>query len=301
MVRSCWCGNNQLHSFSDDYQLCGLCHTLVEQKTFSVESQVKNDNQDFYGKNYWLSHQTELGYPDIFQRARSDLPERCTHWLNTLLQYKLPMPKVKVLELGSAHGGFVAMLNWAGFDAVGLDLSHWVVNFAKETFGIPMLHGPIEQQKQFKKGELDIIVLMDVFEHLPNPCATMTYCLKLLKLDGILVIQMPKYPQGMNYETMQESQHPFILQLKVGDHLYLFSENAILNFFKRLGTDYINFEPAIFSHYDMFLVVGKLPLKKNSPAQIESALSVSPQARLIMAILDACQFKLKHLTGTKIN
>jgi 2-polyprenyl-3-methyl-5-hydroxy-6-metoxy-1,4-benzoquinol methylase len=292
MDRSCWCEANRLVRFSEDYKLCKSCHTLVEQKTFVFDNCVNNDDEDFYGKNYWFSHQKELGFPDILQRARSDLPERCAHWLSTLLSYKLP--SAKVLELGSAHGGFVAMLNWAGYDAMGLDLSPWAVNFAKKTFDIPMLHGPIEQQKHLEKNKLDVIILMDVLEHLPNPRSTMKHCLKLLKLDGILVIQMPNYPKGMDYVTMQVNKHPFISQLKVRDHLYLFSQYAALEFFRQLGANYIEFEPAIFSHYDMFLLVSKCAFQKNSPAQIEKALSVSAQARLVMAILDAYQFKLKY-------
>jgi hypothetical protein len=55
------------------------------------ELRVTNDADSFYGKQYWLEHMTEeLGFSDIFQRAQSDLTERCLHWLETLLRYRLP-------------------------------------------------------------------------------------------------------------------------------------------------------------------------------------------------------------------
>jgi hypothetical protein len=83
---------------------------------------VVDDAHDFYGKNYWFTHQEgDLGLPNIITRARIDLPERCLYWLRTLLKYKLP--PAKVLELGSAHGGFVALLQWAGFEAMGSEVS----------------------------------------------------------------------------------------------------------------------------------------------------------------------------------
>ncbi|NEO94351.1 MAG: class I SAM-dependent methyltransferase, partial [Moorea sp. SIO3G5] len=119
----CWCGNTELTEFSPDYFVCYQCGTLVSKTGLRTEQiRVQDDNHDFYGKEYWLSHQTEhYGFPDIRQRARQDLPERCLHWLRTLMAYKLP--PAKVLELGCAHGGFVAMMGWAGFEAMGLELS----------------------------------------------------------------------------------------------------------------------------------------------------------------------------------
>ncbi|MGQ9532551.1 MAG: class I SAM-dependent methyltransferase, partial [Desulfotomaculales bacterium] len=118
-------------------------------------------------------------------RARTDLPERCLYWLRTLLKYKLPPGRV--LELGCGHGGFVALLRWAGFEAIGLELSPWVVGFARQTFGIPTLLGPVENQV-IEPSSLEAIVLMDVLEHLPNPLSTLRHCLELLKQDGIFVI-----------------------------------------------------------------------------------------------------------------
>src|SRR5437762_14161305 len=113
----CWCGNTALTPFSQAYRRCSQCETLVSQEWPAAPSmRVTDDERDFYGKGYWFTHQeSDLHFPDIATRARADLSERCVHWLRTLLKYKLP--PAQVLELGSAHGGFVAMLRWAGFQA----------------------------------------------------------------------------------------------------------------------------------------------------------------------------------------
>ena len=119
----CWCGNTTLEPFSTAYLHCSLCQTLVSQAWQEQDvTHVVDDAHDFYGKNYWFTHQEgDLGLPNIITRARIDLPERCLYWLRTLLKYKLP--PAKVLELGSAHGGFVALLQWAGFEAMGSEVS----------------------------------------------------------------------------------------------------------------------------------------------------------------------------------
>src|SRR4051812_39212567 len=164
----CWCGNTELSPFSPTYLKCSLCETLILARMPKPSiSKVSDDELDFYGRGYWLSYQEKnFGYPNVTIRSRTDLPERCLHWLRTALKYKLPQGRC--LELGSAHGGFVALLRWAGFDATGLELSPWMMNYARQTFDVPMLLGRIEEQA-IEAGSLDVVGLMDVLEHLPDP------------------------------------------------------------------------------------------------------------------------------------
>jgi SAM-dependent methyltransferase len=281
----CWCGNDRLEPFSDDYLRCSQCETLVLRRVPAEDiTRVHNDETDLYGRNYYLEHlQQDFGYPDIATRARTDLPERCLHWLRTVLKYKLPPGKV--LELGSAHGAFVSMLRWSGFDAVGLELSPWVVEFARRTFDVPMLPGPLEDQT-IEARSLDLIALMDVLEHLPSPLKTLARCLDLLKEDGILVIQTPRYPEGRRLEEMTAKHDRFVEQFKPQEHLYLYSQTSVQELLRRLGAIHTAFEPAIFAHYDMFLVASRSPLPTTSREQIEAALGSTPASRLIQSLLD---------------
>lgn len=284
--RSCWCGNQSLNSFSSDYLVCNGCSTLISQKGLRSEQiLVKNDEEDFYGKKYWLSHQqNDLGCPDIFKRSRSDLSDRCIHWLRTILKYKLP--PAKTLELGSSHGGFVSMLRQCGYDAMGLELSPWIADFASKTFNIPMLIGPIEGQ-DIEKSSLDLIVLLDVLEHLPDPLATLKTCFNFLKEDGIIVIQTPCFPSQKSYENMIEENSPFLSQLEADEHLYLFSKDSIVKFFKQIdSTLEFQFEPAIFARYDMFVMVSRRALSTHSEIEIDDFLSNNHKTRILQAILD---------------
>jgi len=281
----CWCGNTDLVSFSRSYLKCNVCETIVAASMPGPEiSRVEDDERDFYGRPYWFSHQEkDLGHPDIVARSRTDLAERCLHWLRTLLKHKIP--PAKVLEMGSAHGGFVAMLRWAGYDASGLEISPWVVDFARRVFDVPMLLGPIEDQA-IEPDSLDVIALMDVLEHLPDPAATMRQCLNLLRKTGILMIQTPRYPEHETYSDMAARDDSFLKMLREKDHIYLFSLQSIKKFFDRLGVKHLVFEPAIFSQYDMFLVAGGASLTVQTPERAEKSLSATPRGRMIQALLD---------------
>jgi 2-polyprenyl-3-methyl-5-hydroxy-6-metoxy-1,4-benzoquinol methylase len=293
---ACWCGNTSLGSFSLGYFRCPACETLVAAQMPTVQDVlVKDDERDFYGKHYFERLSKEFGQPSLQQRSRSDLAERCLYWLRELLKYKLP--PARILEMGSAHGGFVAMMRWTGFDATGLDVSPGLCDFARQTFNVPILTGPVESQ-EIPPQSLDVIALMDVFEHLPDPVGTMRHCATLLKPDGIFFIQTPRYVEGKTLEEMESENDAFLQQLKADQHLFLFSKSSAAVFFERLGFKHVNFEPAIFSLYDMALVVGSRPLvtftEQEATARLES--QVSTRSTLALLDLDNSFQKLKAHT-----
>jgi 2-polyprenyl-3-methyl-5-hydroxy-6-metoxy-1,4-benzoquinol methylase len=290
----CWCGNENLTAFGEGYCRCEACQTLVADiSTAKADPRVTDDAADYYGRNYWFAHQTrDLNCPDIVSRSRTDLSERCVHWLRSLLQFKLP--PARVLEIGCAHGGFVAMLRQAGFDAQGLELSPSIVELARETFGVPVLSGPVEDQN-IPPGSLDAIVMMDVMEHLPQPQKTFGQCMELLAPDGILLIQTPCYPQRKTLSELRGSGHKFPQMLDSNEHLFLFSETAAGRLFEGLGAPYIQFVPAIFGFYDMSFVVSKSPPAQVSEAEQSAALSSTVSGRFMQALLDLDDRRLNLL------
>lgn len=281
----CWCGNNEFAYFSNEYSRCLNCDTLVSIAGLPTEKLlVGNDETDFYGKQYWLNHQNQdLGFPDIYSRARNDLIERNLHWLKTLLKYKLP--PAKVLELGCSHGSFVALAKQTGYDSAGMEMSPWVVEFGKKTFDITVHTGPIENTSLAPQS-FDVISLMDVLEHLPDPKATMQHCLNLLKEDGILLIQTPQFQEDMVHDDLVAANSRFLEQLKYDEHLFLFTKDSVAQMFRELGAEYIKFEPAIFAVYDMFFVVSRTPVEGISDQAVTEHLMSSPKGRFVQALLD---------------
>ena len=87
MMRSCWCGNTTLVPFSPEYGKCQACNTLVYLRDTNPEKHlVLDDENDYYGKKYWLEHQHEkFGYDDIYTRASR---------ISSYLHYFLVLPAI---------------------------------------------------------------------------------------------------------------------------------------------------------------------------------------------------------------
>ena len=285
-ARACWCGHPTLAAYSTDYHVCHECGTLVSRAPLPPEAfTVQTDSGELYSKDYWHERQTEHhGLPDISRRARLDLPERCTHWLRHLLARRLP--PARVLELGCAHGGYVALLGWAGFTATGTEMSPWVVEFSRQTFGINALAGPIETQP-FAPGSFDVIVLNDVLEHLPTPATTLAHCARLLEPDGFFVIQTPEYKEHLTHADLVAKQDIFLRHMDGNndEHLYLYSRRSATDFFTRLGFPALEFANPVYS-YDMFFTAARAPLAMHPEEKISAALAAQPTGRLVQALLD---------------
>lgn len=77
----------------------------------------------------------------------------------------------KILEIGSGLGYMTFALRKAGFDAIGIDISHVAVENATARFG------PFYQQADMKDWSLqyaqtyDIVLMAELIEHVTEPPA----------------------------------------------------------------------------------------------------------------------------------
>jgi SAM-dependent methyltransferase len=273
----CWCGGALDEAIGPHYRRCLRCGaavlaTLPGQEHFDVA----DDERDFYGKTYWTEYSRARNFPDITERACSDLSERCLFWLERLVE--VVQPPGRALEVGCGHGGFVRLMQELGFDAMGTELSPWVIDFARRTFTVPVVQGRLETlvlEPGFK-----CIAAFDVLEHLEDPLGTISHCAALLAADGVLLLQTPWYRgEGPGWSMFQK-----------GEHIHLFTEESVRLLLERAGFRQILLRPSLFP-YDMWVVAtrGPLPIRARDdrrttvgwqlPAAFQALLDLGQQMR----------------------
>ncbi|MFZ2621022.1 MAG: class I SAM-dependent methyltransferase [Minisyncoccia bacterium] len=124
------------------------------------------------------------------------------HWLmrvrraivvDSLATYLTKKPKnTKLLDFGCGSGIFVEELSKTGFDTHGLDISAEAVRFG-ELQGIKNL-GVIDSHKiDFSDNTFDVVLTLDVLEHLEDESWALKEIERVLKSGGIFVIMVPAY------------------------------------------------------------------------------------------------------------
>ena len=279
----CWCGGALDEAIGPHYRRCLRCGAAVLATLPSQEHfDVTNDERDFYGKAYWTEYSRARNFPDITERASSDLSERCLFWLERLIE--VVHPPGRALELGCGHGGFVRLMQELGFDATGTELSPWVVDFARQTFSIPVVQGRLETldlEPGFK-----CIAAFDVLEHLEDPLGTISRCAELLAPDGVLLLQTPWYRgEGPGWSMFQKDEH-----------IYLFTERSVRLLLDRAGFSQVLLRPSFFP-YDMWVAAtrGPLPIRAHDdrgtrvgwqpPAAFQALLDLGQQMREVRRTL----------------
>lgn len=96
----------------------------------------------------------------------------------------------RVLDVGCSAGFFLDRAQQAGWEAFGVELSEDTAAVARHRFGLDVRVGTLADDL-FSPGSFDTITLWDVIEHLKDPASALVAAKRLLKDDGILLLETP--------------------------------------------------------------------------------------------------------------
>lgn len=148
------------------------------------------------------------------------------------LERMMPLRGAKILDVGSAEGGFTELMLHKGADSLGLEPDR---DSAKEALTKKL---PVElvSFESFLSGEkeYDAIIFNDVFEHMQDPALILEKSSILLKNNGFILINLP-LSSGFIFKVVQmtarlgiESPYKRIwAQGLCSPHIYFYSESNL--------------------------------------------------------------------------
>jgi SAM-dependent methyltransferase len=98
--------------------------------------------------------------------------------------------KGRLFDVGAATGLFLDEAQKSGWQVSGIEPSRWAREQARIKYGLSLHPGSLET---FNPNQLvyDVVTLIDILEHTPNPRLIMEKVNGLLKTKGVLVIVTP--------------------------------------------------------------------------------------------------------------
>jgi SAM-dependent methyltransferase len=198
------CGRASSHTFRfriNDCDIlqcreCGLGRT--ETSAF--------DPAAYYTDDYFSGRRSD-GYSD-YLGAEPVLRREFARSVDFIRRYR---EGGKLLELGCAYGFFL-MEAARYFDVAGIELAAQAADHGRRA-GLNVLQGVADAANLGRIGHVDVIVLFDVIEHLPQPRETLALCCQHLNPGGIIVITTGDFGStvaslaGARWRLMTPPQH----------------------------------------------------------------------------------------------
>ncbi len=135
----------------------------------------------------------------------------------------------KLLDVGCGSGEYLKRMQDLGWEVEGVEPDAKSVRIASEQLGLKVHLGTIEII-DFPSGEIDVISLNHVLEHVADPLNLLQSCYRILKKNGSIIIRTPN-AASLGHRIFRSSWYP----LDVPRHFFLFSRDNISNLVKKAG------------------------------------------------------------------
>lgn len=96
----------------------------------------------------------------------------------------------RVLDVGAAGGSFLGVAKRRGWEVAGCEPNRWLCEWGRTTYGVSLQPGTLFDM-DLADESFDVVTLWDVLEHTPDPKAVLLECRRVLKPDGLLVVNYP--------------------------------------------------------------------------------------------------------------
>lgn len=195
---------------------CGL----EWQRPFPSEEELRA----LYGADYFVRWGIDAG-PEAFARVRAMKEASYRAFLRAIARHR---PSGAWLDVGCALGFLVRVASDAGYAAYGLDRNAEAVARARAELGDRVRAAPLGPDA-FPGVRFDVISLIDVIEHVPDPADLLASVRSVLAPDGVLAAVLPN--AGSLVRRLLGGRWPHYAP----EHLYQWTPGAMRRFLAQHG------------------------------------------------------------------
>jgi len=172
--------------------------------------------QKYYDQDYWQSGQLKNSTSlDTLYRLRT------APIVSTIRKYATY--DSNILDWGCGDGSFIRLLRNFGLHCFGIDAY-------KTDLNDPQISSTTIEKADFPNGYFDIITCFHVLEHLAVPLTSVKHALMLLKIGGLIIIEVPNL-DSIGFRIFKRKWQP----LEIPTHLNHFTPATLQKVFESAG------------------------------------------------------------------
>jgi len=191
---------------------------------------------EMYQDEYWNSDRAkEFGYAQYLSDADNYI--RTYQRRAALLDAFKPRPG-RVLDVGCAAGFFLKVCRDKGWQTEGIEIARPMIEYAEQSLGLSNMHRGDLLSVDLPEASFDVLSMWDVIEHLEEPLEHLHRARKLLREDGILVLETQNVDSRFAKIMGRRWQH-----YKHEEHLYHFSPSTLDHLLRQAGFEVLRNTP----------------------------------------------------------
>lgn len=184
---------------SDDFRLLGIrgnveyigAHILKDGETHMITNIVKCNICHFvYTNPYIIYDEGTYFYNDTDKYDASCNGKQDKLFKKTISLIEEFTKRGRVLDIGAGKGEFLALAKKSGWDVYGVEMSEKFADYAKNRYNLNIEKKSLSQIG-YPGKYFDVVTLNMVLEHIEEPNGIMKEIHRILKDDGIVIIEIP--------------------------------------------------------------------------------------------------------------
>ncbi len=154
-------------------------------------------------------------------------------WAYTRLVHLLPHwlgyhPQT-LLDIGCGDGALIEVARMAGITSYGFEISPSLIRLVQAQLGVDSV---VSDLTCLPEKSYDIVTLINVLEHVPEPIKILQECKRLIKTGGMLLVHVPNIG-GLPARLTRARWH----QIEPLEHFYYFHEHTLKHMLMKVGLE----------------------------------------------------------------
>ena len=163
---------------------CRRCGVAFAAKRDDLATATERHDGDYFRANKDFVYPD--GRPDVFSYV---MPR--TLFFLALGMYAFRPRNRRALDVGCGIGIMVHYLRFLGFEAEGVEISEWAVEYGRRELALEKVRRGTVQEAAYADGSFGFVTLVHVVEHLDDPVPVLREVFRILEPGGLVYVELP--------------------------------------------------------------------------------------------------------------